>query len=112
VEGTLRQEKTIHEALTQHFGRIHIPCPPNEWYPGKLPFMQNFIAELRISVSGAIAFADKCSIGNKHWFGGIVGNPPRPPNDVPVLCWPKTKTEKKREKRAREREKRARETQQ
>ena len=43
VEGTLRQEQSLHSALTKAFGRIRIPCPPNEWYPGKHPFIQRFL---------------------------------------------------------------------
>ena len=31
VEGTLRQEQSLHGALTERFGRLRIPCPPNEW---------------------------------------------------------------------------------
>ena len=56
VEGTLRQELSIHAALTTCFGRIRIPCPPNEWYPGRHPLMQHFLADLRISVSGALGY--------------------------------------------------------
>lgn len=90
VDGTLRQEQTVHDALTGHFGRIHVPCPPNEWYPGKLPLIQKFIVELRISVSGAIAFADSCGVGNKNWFGGKQNNPKvGRHNGEPILHWPR-----------------------
>lgn len=46
-DGTLRQEKSLHDSLSRSFFRIRIPHSPNEWYPGKNPFMRKFINEIR-----------------------------------------------------------------
>lgn len=40
IEGTLRQEQTLHLCLNKAFARIRIPLPPNEWYPCRNPFMK------------------------------------------------------------------------
>lgn len=56
--GTLLQEQSIHSALTFAFARIRVPMPPNEWYPGKLPFMGEFLDALRLGVGPALAYAD------------------------------------------------------
>lgn len=59
IAGTLRQEKTIHAALNVAFGRIRIPIPPNEWYPGKHPFMQDFLSALKYGVDTGLSVANK-----------------------------------------------------
>ena len=87
-EGTLLQEQEIHRTLTARFGRIHVSCPPNEWYPGRLPLITNFIEEFRISVTGAIAFANSYGNGNKKWMGGVRNKPKHEFNDTPKLVWP------------------------
>jgi hypothetical protein len=48
VEGTLRQEQSLHASLRDAFTRIRVPVPPNEWYPGKNPFFQEFLSKLRV----------------------------------------------------------------
>lgn len=48
VDGTLRQERSLHAVLRDAFLRIRIPHPPNEWYPGRNPFMQSFLEELAL----------------------------------------------------------------
>jgi T5orf172 domain len=72
VNGTLSQERAIHDALTSLYGRIHMPCPANEWYSGmKHPIVRRFLDELKISVSGAIGFADNWC-GDCKWMGGVL----------------------------------------
>jgi hypothetical protein len=58
VEGTLRQEQSIHAALTTAFGRVRIPCPPNEWYPGRHPITRQFMESLRFGALQGLAFAE------------------------------------------------------
>lgn len=58
VAGSLRQEQAIHAALKVAFHRIRVPIPGNEWYPGRLPFMQKFLDALRLGPVSAMAVAD------------------------------------------------------
>jgi hypothetical protein len=57
--GTLVQEQQIHKALFDAFTRIRIPIPPNEWYPGKNTFFQEFLAYLKYGPNAALAFLDQ-----------------------------------------------------
>lgn len=66
VEGTLRQEKAIHLALSEALRRIRLPTPPNEWYRGNHPFFKEFMASLAVSPNFALAFADKYSVNVKQ----------------------------------------------
>lgn len=62
VEGTLQQEQMVHQALRVGFGRIRIPVPPNEWYPGKPPFMREVVASLAADgVKQMLALLDRYS---------------------------------------------------
>jgi hypothetical protein len=70
TEGTLRQEHSIHDALTRMMERLHLPAPINEWYPGRHPFMKSFLNELRNGPVNAIAFADNYILGSRRWMGG------------------------------------------
>jgi hypothetical protein len=47
VEGTLLQEQAIHGSLKKAMGRIRINIPPNEWYPGRHPFITQFLSKLK-----------------------------------------------------------------
>lgn len=58
VEGTLLQEQEVHKALTEMFSRAHIPMPPNEWYPGRNPPMQEFLAALPYGLDAALHVLD------------------------------------------------------
>lgn len=59
IPGTLRQEQSLHAALSVAFGRIRIPMPPNEWYPGRNPFFAEFLANLRLGFDVGLAHAEK-----------------------------------------------------
>lgn len=59
VEGTLRQEKAIHTSLGVAFGRIRIPVPPNEWYPGRNAFFQSFMENMRYGAEFGLSFSEK-----------------------------------------------------
>lgn len=59
IEGTLRQEKALHAALNVAFGRIRIPTPPNEWYPGKNTFFQKFLENLQYGAGTGLGFAEQ-----------------------------------------------------
>lgn len=54
--GSLMQEKTIHAELTTAFGRIRVPMPPNEWYPGRAPFFVGFLDYFKYGPDAAIAY--------------------------------------------------------
>jgi hypothetical protein len=69
VEGTLRQEQAIHDALARRFEALHLPAPFNEWFPGRHQFVEAFLAELRVSANSGIAFADEYSKRGR-WMGG------------------------------------------
>lgn len=56
--GTLIQEQALHSALKVAFGRIRIPMPPNEWYPGKNPFFQGFIEYLKYGPDAGLAYLE------------------------------------------------------
>lgn len=56
--GTIRQEQALHHALNKGFGRIRIPIPPNEWYPGKNPWFQRFLEMLKYGPDAALLFLD------------------------------------------------------
>jgi hypothetical protein len=58
IDGSLIQEKEIHSALDKAFAQIRIPVPPNEWYPGRHPWFQRFLNELKFGVNAALAFCD------------------------------------------------------
>lgn len=59
VDGTLMQEQALHSALRCAFGRIRIPMPPNEWYPGKNGFFRQFLRELKFGANNGLAFLDR-----------------------------------------------------
>ena len=87
VEGSLRQEKSLHASLRVAFGRIRVPMPPNEWYPGKNPFFQQFLDHLRFGASAGLAFAECYNPSLRQ---------PGKKNDgdvSPNLKWPKLKVE-------------------
>lgn len=67
VEGTLRQEKSIHAALEKAFARNGIPVPPNEWYPGKHQFFVDFLGALKFGANQGIAWAEKYNPAVKQW---------------------------------------------
>ena len=56
--GTLKQEQALHTALRTAFGRIRVPMPPNEWYPGKHPFMEGFLEYLKYGPDAGLAYLD------------------------------------------------------
>lgn len=58
-DGTVRQEKTIHYMLFRAFNRIRIPHPPNEWYPGKVQFMRDFILNIEDGFNSAYTYLCK-----------------------------------------------------
>ena len=58
TSGTLMQERALHSALTVAFGRIRVPMPPNEWYPGNHPFMRGFLEYLKYGPDAGLAYAE------------------------------------------------------
>jgi len=81
VDGTLRQEQALHSALKVAFGRIRIPMPPNEWYPGKSEFFTNFLEYLSYGPDAGLLYLDKYSPNVKQC--GKKGN-----NVEPNIRWP------------------------
>lgn len=59
IQGSISQEQEMHKALYKAFTRIRIPMPPNEWYPGKNFFMQEFLENLVFGFDFGIAYLDK-----------------------------------------------------
>lgn len=59
IKGSINQEQELHKALYKAFTRIRVPMPPNEWYPGKNFFMQQFLENLVFGFDFGIAFLDK-----------------------------------------------------
>ena len=58
TEGTLKQEQGLHAALTMVCSRMRVAMPPNEWYPGRHPFIKQLVKELRHGVGNAIGYAE------------------------------------------------------
>lgn len=81
VDGTLRQEKELHAALTSAFGRIRVPMPPNEWYPGTIPLFEEFLEHLPFGPNQGLAFLDK--------YDPAVRQPGKKGNFDPNFKWPK-----------------------
>lgn len=82
IEGTLRQEKSLHAALNNAFARIRIPTPPNEWYPGRHVVMLGFVDNLKFGFDFGFKF-----------ICGFDGNmkrvsPRKPPAEKPNFEWP------------------------
>lgn len=85
--GTLRQEKALHSALLVAFHRIRIPIPPNEWYPGRHPFMQEVVEYLRYGPLAALAL-----IENKNPAVRQFGNKGKRIGELrEVMRWPELK---------------------
>ena len=81
ADGTLRQEQSLHGALRTAFTRIRVPMPPNEWYPGRMPFMLGLLDSMRFGVNQAIAHAEK--------YNRSVRQPGRKDEaDVANIRWP------------------------
>ena len=95
VEGSLMQELALHASLRVAFGRIRVPMPPNEWYPGRLPFMAEFLKQMRLfGANTAMAFSEKYNSAIKQpGFGG--GSPS---DFLPIIRWPETPTRRKSRK--------------
>lgn len=83
--GTLRQEKSLHAELSIAFGRIRIPMPPNEWYPGRNPFFTKFLEYLKYGPDAGLAllqnYAPEVRQPGKKG-GGVV---------APNIRWPSLK---------------------
>jgi len=81
IEGTLRQEQSIHALLRSSFGRIRVPMPPNEWYPGKNHFFQQFLHDLRHGFDAGLTYLAR--------YDPSVKQPGKKSNDVsPNIKWP------------------------
>lgn len=82
--GTLRQEKSLHSSLLVAFHRIRIEIPPNEWYPGRHPFMQEVVEYLRYGPLAALAL-----IENKNPAVKQFGKKGKAIGDLrDIMCWP------------------------
>jgi hypothetical protein len=81
--GTLRQEKAIHSSLTIAFGRIRVPMPPNEWYPGKTPLFAQFLEHLRYGADAALMLMEKYNPSVNQGGCGV-----REKGVVPNIRWP------------------------
>jgi len=66
IDGTLRQEQSLHDALRRAFGRIRIPIPPNEWYPARNTFFTNFLKELEFGFDCGFAFLTQYDPSHKR----------------------------------------------
>lgn len=78
--GTLRQEKALHSALRVGFGRVRIPIPPNEWYPGRNPFFQSFLEHLKYGPDAGFVFLDK--------YNPAIKQPGKKSRGEPNIKWP------------------------
>jgi hypothetical protein len=61
VRGSLTEEKAMHGALDEMFAQMHVPTPPNEWYPGRHPLFAKFLNELKYGAQAGLAFCDSRS---------------------------------------------------
>lgn len=84
--GTLRQEQALHAALKIAFGRIRIPMPPNEWYPGRNPFISNFLEYLKYGPDAGLALIENYNPAIKQ-PGKKIGA-----SVTPTLRWPREST--------------------
>jgi hypothetical protein len=66
IEGSLMQEQAIHSSLLVAMTRCGLPHPPNEWYPGTNPFMQQFLERLKFGANQGIAFAEEYNANVKR----------------------------------------------
>lgn len=82
VDGTIKQEQSLHAAITVAMCRCGLPMPPNEWYPGRNPVMQNILKHLRMGANEGILFAESYN-SNVKQPSSVKG--PREPN----IKWPK-----------------------
>ena len=84
IEGTLRQEQSLHSALNNAFTRIRISIPGNEWYPGKHPFTEKFLEHLKYGFEHGFAIASQMDRNVKQ---------PGKKNaaDCPNLLWEKNR---------------------
>lgn len=83
--GTLKQEQSLHAALTVAIGRIRIPMPPNEWYPGKIAFMRGFLEYLKYGPDAGLAFAENYNPAVKQ-----PGKKGARTSYEPVIKWPRS----------------------
>lgn len=84
IDGTLRQEQTLHSALFAAFGRIRIPMPPNEWYPGRPKFFCDFLENLKVGFDFGLTFAERYNAAVKQL------SPREGRGDVtPNIKWPR-----------------------
>jgi hypothetical protein len=58
LRGSLVEEKALHSALDAMFAQLHVPTPPNEWYPGRHPVFNRFLNELKFGVQPGLAFCE------------------------------------------------------
>ncbi len=81
--GSLQQEQSLHAALKVAFGRIRIPMPPNEWYPGKNPFFTGFLEYLKYGPDAGLAYLENYNPAIKQ------GSTKEGKEDVsPNIKWP------------------------
>ena len=79
--GTLMQERALHSSLAVAFGRVRIPMPPNEWYPGKNAFFQGFLEYLKYGPDAGLAYAEN--------YNPNVKQPGKNKDEVkPNIRWP------------------------
>lgn len=81
--GTLMQEQALHSALKVAFGRIRIPMPPNEWYPGRNPFFQGFLEYLKYGPDAGLAYLDNYNPAVKQ-----PGSKKHKTSTEPNIKWP------------------------
>jgi len=56
VDGSISDERALHQEMGDALARLNLPSPPNEWYPGKHFFVRLVLAELRYGARTAIEF--------------------------------------------------------
>lgn len=89
IDGTIRQEQSLHALLNSSFGRLRLPMPPNEWYPGNHPFFKEFLKELQYGFDFGAAYLAKYDPCVKQ--PGFKGD-----GTTPNFKWPKLPAPKKR----------------
>jgi hypothetical protein len=86
IDGTLLQEKALHAALLDSFAQIRVPMPPNEWYPGRLPYFKRFLDNLKFGADLGLAFCRQNDA--LHFAKDVKPNTTERHNLKPNLKWP------------------------
>ncbi len=86
IDGTLLQEKALHAGLQEAFAQIRVPMPPNEWYPGRNPFFQRFLNNLKFGADLGLSFCHRND--DLQFARGVRPGSTERHNLKPNLKWP------------------------